>query len=662
MQIHELNNYNGDINSDSFVAVDNGLDTGKISVPNLLQSVTDLVNEANARIDNIIAGGAAPSEAEIIDARLGSDGIDYASLGAAIRTQTGLLNDAVFNSKQLLDKTIHSGTNSAATFNSDGTITFSVNDYGNTFIGGNITLKKGRYSLFGVPNGMSFVSTTESHTTAFVTNSSVNALAFDVTSETSCYVGFRIESNPTSPFTINPELYYLDNSLVKQNTENIFAANNSIAEIEAEVYKQSDNLFDYYSLISNKVPGTLGSGVNSFVDLSDWYTSNLIPVNPGKQYALVYNGAVSPYATLRIAGYSNGVMIYKTPSGTESNPITIPDGVDHIRFFTSSSFLFTEDNLTSFKKYGPDMDLICRPFGSLPNAVTFDDVKTFGIYVDGSNYYHFVRFGEKALIRLFKREGGNNLFQFSALYVGDVSDQGVSIESTIAINGTDTVGPISILRQGVDGGGEFSGGWHTVTVDGVVCPTAEQERLDLKINGKSIIGENGLHYGECIATAINKLYFPQTVTGTDLSGATQAIEETVIYTLNDKMSARVIHNYKADTRVILYYGLQAVRIGFDSILLPDNEKFLNFSDMSSDLTLPKAESLMSLKNSDWTYDLSIKGFGLAKYEHNGGTRYGVLPKNTKKVYWILMDGSYEYTFITSGTVLSWEGTWNIYPN
>ena len=91
MQIHELNNFTGELNSGAFVAVDNGNDTGKLSIPNLLSDteaeIDALDTSLNARIDNIIAGGAAPSEAEVTDARLGADGITYPSLGDAIRSQ-----------------------------------------------------------------------------------------------------------------------------------------------------------------------------------------------------------------------------------------------------------------------------------------------------------------------------------------------------------------------------------------------------------------------------------------------------------------------------------------------------------------------------------------------------------------------------------------------
>lgn len=98
MQIHELNNYTGDLDSGAYLAVDNGSDTGKVSTTEFFAdtnaAVSQLDTSLNARIDNIIAGGAAPSESEIVDARRGADGVDYASLGTAIRTQfTDLKSD-----------------------------------------------------------------------------------------------------------------------------------------------------------------------------------------------------------------------------------------------------------------------------------------------------------------------------------------------------------------------------------------------------------------------------------------------------------------------------------------------------------------------------------------------------------------------------------------
>lgn len=79
MQIHELNPFQGTLGSEAFLVVDNGEDTGKISVERLTQPIND-------RIDDIITS-PAPTEQEIIDARRGWNEVVYGSLGTAIRSQ-----------------------------------------------------------------------------------------------------------------------------------------------------------------------------------------------------------------------------------------------------------------------------------------------------------------------------------------------------------------------------------------------------------------------------------------------------------------------------------------------------------------------------------------------------------------------------------------------
>lgn len=87
MQIHQLTEFNEEINGSAYVPVDNGLFTGKLPIPEITAPV-------NRRIDNIIAG-EAPSAAEIVDARLGYNNVLYPSLGEAIRGQAESLADQV---------------------------------------------------------------------------------------------------------------------------------------------------------------------------------------------------------------------------------------------------------------------------------------------------------------------------------------------------------------------------------------------------------------------------------------------------------------------------------------------------------------------------------------------------------------------------------------
>ena len=91
MEIHELNTFGGTPGASDYLAIDNGSDTSKISAD-------DLFGPLNDRIDNIIAGGDAPSAAEVTDARLGASilgSVQYSSLGAAIRGQATALYDDI---------------------------------------------------------------------------------------------------------------------------------------------------------------------------------------------------------------------------------------------------------------------------------------------------------------------------------------------------------------------------------------------------------------------------------------------------------------------------------------------------------------------------------------------------------------------------------------
>ncbi len=96
MEIHELNTFSGTLGATDYFVTDNGEDTSKVSADAMFEPI-------NARIDNIITS-PAPSAEEIVDARLGADGVTYSSLGEAIRGQVSdlksdftELNDALIS-------------------------------------------------------------------------------------------------------------------------------------------------------------------------------------------------------------------------------------------------------------------------------------------------------------------------------------------------------------------------------------------------------------------------------------------------------------------------------------------------------------------------------------------------------------------------------------
>lgn len=204
MQIHELNNFTGTLGAGSYVAIDDGNDTGKVSTQQILANT-------EARIDNIIAG-PAPSAEEIVDARLGDDGVTYPSLGDAIRDQVSdlkaELNYSLFDGNNVFNTKIKSySNNTAVTNNNDGTYTIGTSDYGNTTFGGNVHLKAGVYKLYGVPQGKSHVGTSYKPSDAIVVNESSVPKVFVLNADADLVLAYTITAAPSASFTITPFLY-----------------------------------------------------------------------------------------------------------------------------------------------------------------------------------------------------------------------------------------------------------------------------------------------------------------------------------------------------------------------------------------------------------------------------------------------------------------------
>lgn len=173
MQIHELNNYSGSL-GDAYLAADNGSDTGKMKT-------TALTDPLNARIDNIIAG-TAPSAAEIVDARLGADGVTYPSLGAAIRDQvTDLKSDIdILNS----DTDILSGK---ITLDS---IAWGDKTYRDIFISGNAYHRYGDFE-----NGLGDIIETYGNPVITTDVSVSKEHSLKCFGETSTYIKYPIKTN-----------------------------------------------------------------------------------------------------------------------------------------------------------------------------------------------------------------------------------------------------------------------------------------------------------------------------------------------------------------------------------------------------------------------------------------------------------------------------------
>ena len=93
MQIHELNTFTGAVGDNTYLAIDNGSDTSKINasdiVTPLLAPIESDMSVLEARMDSFtnLAEGSTTGDAELIDGRVGADGVTYTNIGGAIRSQ-----------------------------------------------------------------------------------------------------------------------------------------------------------------------------------------------------------------------------------------------------------------------------------------------------------------------------------------------------------------------------------------------------------------------------------------------------------------------------------------------------------------------------------------------------------------------------------------------
>lgn len=93
MQIHELNTFTGTVDDNAYLAIDNGTDTSKINasdiVTPLLAPIESDMSVLEARMDSFtnLEKGSTTGDAELIDGRVGADGVTYTNIGGAIRSQ-----------------------------------------------------------------------------------------------------------------------------------------------------------------------------------------------------------------------------------------------------------------------------------------------------------------------------------------------------------------------------------------------------------------------------------------------------------------------------------------------------------------------------------------------------------------------------------------------
>lgn len=126
---------------------------------------------------------------------------------AALEEDTSSLKEELYDGYNLYNTLLLTGNNTAVSSNNDGTYTIGTTDYGMSLFGGAVQVKAGSYSLYGVPQGYSFLSTTNSHTEAIIKNYTQEPLSIVLDEDTTLYLGFRVTPRPSASFVIRPFLY-----------------------------------------------------------------------------------------------------------------------------------------------------------------------------------------------------------------------------------------------------------------------------------------------------------------------------------------------------------------------------------------------------------------------------------------------------------------------
>lgn len=259
MQIHELNKFAGQLGASSYIAVDDGTDTGRLSTQDLLQpteaGMQDLEDRLNARIDNIIGGGTAPSAAEVTDARLGAaalGSVSYPSLGDAIRGQVTELYDEFNRSDPKKHITTSGVTRSRYFIQADGTI-------------GEVT---GNSIILPVVSGNIYTLTT---TSVYKTNYALlEDIAFTVGSQPNYATGYSgrvmVSQNELATFQIPADANYI---IIRCDDD---AGQNALA------------LYEYYSIVNNIDALDAATSVHKTEDIDD-YTREDVYINASNLWA-----------------------------------------------------------------------------------------------------------------------------------------------------------------------------------------------------------------------------------------------------------------------------------------------------------------------------------------------------------------------------------------
>lgn len=338
MQIHELNNFSGTLGSGSYLAIDDGNDTGKISK-------TQLFAATEARIDNIIAG-PAPSAEEIVDARLGDDGVTYPSLGDAIRDQFSDVKSALND--------IEENTDNLWTFGDTGSFVRNKNY-------ASYALAKGEYTIGALVTSTDADSTTTS-------------MVFTYSDSTTEFVNFNRNKWMLRQVTLSKNVvsvqFYASNNWSHSSGDTASWSNILILK---GAYSEVPTYIPYKTAVDYEIRDRFGSEKSSCIIASGFYRDNIMEHNG--RYILMKSEDGVNFSILNIALPSN-VVAYDASAIIEYGGYFIFAEKGPINSAYTIQFFATKDFKTWVESHVPFPDDFQ---GKANSAIAF--------YVDNGNLY-----------------------------------------------------------------------------------------------------------------------------------------------------------------------------------------------------------------------------------------------------------------------------------
>lgn len=164
------------------------------------------------------------------------------------------LDEVFYFGENLIDPYKYITNNNAVVSNNDGSYTVGTTDYGRSFFGisstGTIHFEAGEYYLFGVPEGFTFIATTNNESTSVARNTTGTISKITIP-EGNYYIGLRIASPPSASYVTRPyigkKLPKVDEAnrqIIESNAKNLLLLNDKAEATETGItYSLKDNVY-----------------------------------------------------------------------------------------------------------------------------------------------------------------------------------------------------------------------------------------------------------------------------------------------------------------------------------------------------------------------------------------------------------------------------------